>query len=53
MGVEEPNRSKIPEAPLAPVAQVGSHAATRSQLSGALVGSSNQEATGSLDPEAL
>jgi hypothetical protein len=53
MGVEEPDASHIPEAPLAPVTLVGSHVATGSQLPGAPVGSNNQEATGSLDLEAL
>jgi hypothetical protein len=51
--VEEPDGFHIPEAPLAPVTQVGSHVATESQLLGAPVGSRNQEATRSLDPEAL
>jgi hypothetical protein len=53
VGVEEVDGSQTSEAPLSPVTQVGSHVVTKSQLPGAPVGSSKQEAIGSLDPEAL
>jgi hypothetical protein len=46
-------RSQIPEAPLSPVTQVESHDATGSQFVGEPGGSNKQEATGSLDLEAL
>jgi hypothetical protein len=36
VGVEEANGSQIPEAPLFPVTQIGSHVATGSQLLGHL-----------------
>jgi hypothetical protein len=49
-GVEEADGSQIPEAPLTPVTQVGSHVATGFQLLGAPVASGKQEASGSLDP---
>jgi hypothetical protein len=52
-GVVEPDGSQIPEASLALVTQVRSHVAIGSQLPGAHAGSGNQEATRSLDPEAL